>query len=292
MIFLEYALILLSALILCAGFMLSVRSLRAPLGRDTGRVIPIYFASLTVLLLALGTDYAMRGAIPVSTLRYSMLLFSGVLLAVATALMRATHSLLLGILVIPVVLMLQMLALFFDRSSASRESLTLLGNTLTTIHVLLFLVSYAFLFMGAGFSAMFLLMDRLLKDKTYPAIFFKLPGLARLDGYSYGCALAGLGLLTGAIAVALTSTRVVPPGSHMVRITSDFTILATLVLWGYYAVYLFLRFRMRLAGRKAAYGAIAGVALMLVVYFSGKTTRQNPLHGFATPQQASSAVTR
>jgi ABC-type uncharacterized transport system permease subunit len=290
LIALENALIVLSALILGAGFALSVRNLLAPLQQGTGKMFLVNGAAFIVLLAAIAVDFGGRGIVPLSTLRDSMLLFAAVLLAVSTIMMRATGSPLLVLLTVPVVVLLQVLSLFFDHWFASPESSATLGTTLTTVHVLLFLVSYAFLFMAAVFSAMFLLMDRFLKEKAYSPVFFKLPGLAKLDAYAYGSALAGLGLLTGAVAMALAALRAAP-GASAASVFTDYTMFASLILWAYYAAYVLLRIRARVVPRRASYLAICGLALILFFYFSSKVLRPSGLHGFGFPR-ASAEVRR
>ena len=291
MTLLENSLIILSTLVLAIGFGLSVRSLLAPLHEGLKRALVFNGIGFVLLAGAFAVDLAARPELPLSTMRASMLLFGLILLAVSSVMTYAAGSLLLSVLSAPVVILLQLLSLFFDRWPASEAGMQTFGATITTIHIALFLVSYAFLIIAAGFSAMFLVMDHLLKEKAYSPVFFKLPGLTRLDTYAYWSALAGLGVLTGGIALALVSARaasaVVPA-----PLGFDFTIIGTLVVWAYYAAYVLMRIRLRIPARRAALVGVCGLAIVLAVYFFSKMWGPTGIHGFGVTERASAGAPR
>ena len=125
------------------------------------------------------------------------------------------------------------------------------------MHVGLVLVAFAGLTLTAGLSALYLWQERRLKRRATTILRKPAPSLATLDSLSLRLVAWSLPALTLGIGVGIG--RLVDRGDAV-----DAVVVATLVTWAVWAAYLVLRLR-GLAGRRAAYVALAGFVLVIVV---------------------------
>jgi HemX protein len=247
------------------------------------------FASAALLVVELSVDSVWRERFPLETLRDSALVFSLILLASVFVAERAANSRIPALVMVPFAMALQCVALFFDRWFATGEARQGLGNTLMTIHIVLFLFSYAAFLVAAAFSVLFLLLDRRLKSRDITPALKHAPGLAGLDQLAHRAAGLGLLLLTLAAGLSFALLARLPeiagPAVPAARgIAGDLTVWSTAILWAYYAVYLALRDRMGWVGKRACYAILTGLVLVVVFYFAGKVLPGGSLHGFALPE--------
>src|SRR3954449_3007727 len=131
------------------------------------------------------------------------------------------------------------------------------SNLFLVVHVGLVLVAFAGLTLTAGLSALYLWQERRLKQRATTILPKPAPSLATLDSLSFRLVAWSLPALTLGIGVGIA--RLVDRGDDV-----DALVVATLVTWVVWAAYLVLRLR-GVAGRRAAYLALAGFLLVIVV---------------------------
>jgi ABC-type uncharacterized transport system permease subunit len=131
------------------------------------------------------------------------------------------------------------------------------SNLFLVLHVGLVLVAFAGFTLASALSGLYLWQERRLKRREATIFRRPAPSLATLDRLAARTALVSLPPLTLGIAVGIG--RLVDRGDHV-----DALVVATLVTWCAWVAYAVLRTR-GWAGRRAAYLALAGFALLIVV---------------------------
>src|SRR3954470_16251148 len=131
------------------------------------------------------------------------------------------------------------------------------SNLFLVLHVGLVLVAFAGLTLTAGLSALYLWQERRLKRRATTILRRPAPSLATLDALSLRLVAWSLPALTLGMGVGIG--RLVDRGDDV-----DALVVAALAAWLVWAAYLVLRLR-GIAGRRAAYLALAGFALVIVV---------------------------
>jgi ABC-type uncharacterized transport system permease subunit len=131
------------------------------------------------------------------------------------------------------------------------------SNLFLVVHVGLVLAAFAGFTLIAGLSALYLWQERRLKQRNAGILRKPAPSLATLDRLSFRLAAWSLPALTLGIAVGVA--RLIDRGDSV-----DALVVATLVTWVIWSAYLVLRVR-GFAGRRAAYVALAGFLLIVVV---------------------------
>ncbi len=163
---------------------------------------------------------------------------------------------LLGLTVMPfaaLLLLAAWLAGALDEPTDVRYSALFLA-----LHVGLVLAAFAGFTVAAGLSALYLWEERRLKLRRTRRVLGRAPSLLVLDAVAARTVALALAALTGGIAVGLA--RLGGPGGRL-----DALMAATVVMWGVYALYLLLRAQAGWQGRRAAYLALLGFALVVVV---------------------------
>jgi len=131
------------------------------------------------------------------------------------------------------------------------------SNLFLVVHVGLVLLAFAGLTVAACLSGLYLWQERRLKRRAATILSRPVPSLAALDRLTLRLVAVSLPLLTLGIAVGLVRLLVRDDAV-------DALVVATLVTWAAWAAYLVLRLR-GLTGRRAAYVALAGFLLVIVV---------------------------
>jgi ABC-type uncharacterized transport system permease subunit len=131
------------------------------------------------------------------------------------------------------------------------------SNLFLVVHVGLVLVAFAGFTLTAGLSALYLWQERRLKQRDAGILRKPAPSLATMDRLSFRLVAWSLPALTLGIGVGIA--RLIDRGDSV-----DALVVATLVTWVVWAAYLVLRVR-GFAGRRAAYVALAGFLLLIVV---------------------------
>jgi ABC-type uncharacterized transport system permease subunit len=131
------------------------------------------------------------------------------------------------------------------------------SNLFLVLHVGLVLAAFAGFTLTAGLSALYLWQERRLKQRAVTILRRPAPSLATLDRLSLRLVAFSLPALTLGIGVGVG--RLIDRGDAV-----DALVVATLVTWVVWAAYLVARIR-GIAGRRAAYVALAGFVLVIVV---------------------------
>jgi ABC-type uncharacterized transport system permease subunit len=162
---------------------------------------------------------------------------------------------LLGVAVMPLAAILLVVARAGGGTNAGSKSRY--GNLFLVLHVGLVLLAFAGLTLAAALSALYLWQERRLKQRATTILRRPAPSLATLVHLSFRLVVVSLPALTLGIAVGI--------GRLVIRNDSvDALVVATLVTWVVWTGYLVARLR-GVSGRRAAYVALAGFVLVIVV---------------------------
>ncbi len=132
------------------------------------------------------------------------------------------------------------------------------SNLFLVLHVGLVLAAFAGFTLAAALSALYVWQERRLKTRPGAILRRQVPALATLDALAFRAVVWSLPLLTLGIAVGLV--RLVVQDDRL-----DALIAATAATWLVWCAYLALRVLAGWTGRRAAYLALAGFALVVVV---------------------------
>ncbi|MGH3007905.1 MAG: cytochrome c biogenesis protein CcsA [Gaiellaceae bacterium] len=132
------------------------------------------------------------------------------------------------------------------------------SNLFLVLHVGLVLAAFAGLTLAAALSGLYVWQERWLKTRPATILRRQVPALATLDALALRTVAWSVPLLTLGIAVGLG--RLVSRGDHF-----DALIAATVATWIVWSAYLGLRLLAGWAGRRAAYLALVGFVLVVVV---------------------------
>ena len=128
------------------------------------------------------------------------------------------------------------------------------GGGWLSIHVGLFLLGYAALFLTFIAGVMYLIQERELKSKRPRAFYYRLPPLNKLDQVAHQT--LGFGFI--AVTLGLIVASVYASARWGVSWIVDPTIALAFITWAIYLAMLFSRVAIGWRGRKSAYFAIAG----------------------------------
>ena len=168
---------------------------------------------------------------------------------------RARYRL-LGLAVMPVAVLLFALAGAGGGTEAGAQSD--LSNLFLVLHVGLVLAGFAGFTLAAALAALYLFQERRLKSRRPSVLRLPAPPLAALDRFGVRTIAVALPALTLGIVVGIA--RLFSSDGSL-----DAVMGATLGTWAAYAAFLVLRLGFGVRGRRAAYLALAGFALVLVV---------------------------
>jgi ABC-type uncharacterized transport system permease subunit len=128
------------------------------------------------------------------------------------------------------------------------------GNLFLTLHVGFVLAAFAGFTLAAALAGLYLIEERRLQRRSADILRLKLPPLATLERVTSTAITISLPLLTAGLAIGLV--RLFDHGEGV-----DALIVATILGWLVYGAFVALR----PTGRTAAYMALAGFAVVIVV---------------------------
>ncbi len=160
--------------------------------------------------------------------------------------------------------------------SGVRELPPVLDHWLFPVHVILAFLGNAVFALAFAAGIMYLVQERLLKSKTFNALYYRLPSLDMLDRINYSCLSFGFPLLTlGIISGSVWAE--VAWGSYW---SWDPKQTWGLITWLLYAAMLHSRLTVGWRGRRAAIFAIIGF-LCLLFSFLGVNLLMDGQHAFS-----------
>ena len=162
---------------------------------------------------------------------------------------------LLGLVVMPIAASLLLVAKAGGGTGVGRHSHY--SNLFLVLHVGLVLAAFAGFTLAASLSGLYVWQERRLKQRATTILRRPAPSLATLDRLAARTVYVSLPALTLGIGVGIA--RLVERGDDV-----DAVVVATLATWSVWAAYVVLRAR-GWSGRRAAYLALVGFALLIVV---------------------------
>ena len=163
---------------------------------------------------------------------------------------------LLGLAVMPPAALL--LALAWAAGGAGEPARSEFGDVFLAFHVGLVLAGFAGFTVAAGLALLYLWQERRLKRRSPKVLRLRAPSLETLDGLTGRTIAVALPALTLGIGVGLGGLEADGGGF-------DATMGVTLLTWVVYAAFLVLRYEAGWRGRRTAYLALAGFALVVLV---------------------------
>ncbi len=150
-----------------------------------------------------------------------------------------------------------LLASWLAGAGASREAAAY-STPFLVFHVGLVLAAFAGLTLAAAMSGLYLFEERRLKHRRTASVIGRMPSLVTLDALAARTVLVALPALAAGVGLGLVRLR--ESGGSF-----DALMGASLLTIAVYAAYLLLRLEAGWRGRRAAYLALAGFALVIVV---------------------------
>jgi ABC-type uncharacterized transport system permease subunit len=162
---------------------------------------------------------------------------------------------LLGLVVMPLAALL--LAVSYAAGGIGSSGETRFSTLFLVVHVGLVLAGFAGLTLAAALAALYLWEEGQLKRRSPSILRFRAPSLATLDVLIGKTVAIALGLLTLGITVGFARIRD--------RSDLDLVMAVTVLTWAVYGAFLGLRYGAGWRGRRAAFVALAGFALVVAL---------------------------
>jgi ABC-type uncharacterized transport system permease subunit len=163
---------------------------------------------------------------------------------------------LLGLAVMPLAALLLVLA--WAAGGAGEPVESEFGNAFLALHVGLVLAGFAGFTVAAALALLYLWQERRLKQRLPTVLRLRSPSLETLDSLTGRTIAVALPALT--LGVGIGFGRLQSGGGSF-----DATMAVTLLTWVVYAAFLVLRYEAGWRGRRTAYLALAGFALVVLV---------------------------
>ena len=167
----------------------------------------------------------------------------------------------IGLYVTPAVCVL--LAIAWTQFKAPVHLVPALKSDIVVIHVTVIFIAVAAFAVAGGAAVIYLIEERQLKRKKTGSVLGRLPSLSTLDRLTGHAIMFGLPFLTMGIAAGMIRAE----KFKVAHWWSDPLVLMAMATWVVYAVYVYGRLASGWRGRRAAYLAIVGLALLLAIRF-------------------------
>ena len=251
-------------------FLVDVLLRRASLGKFARGALII---GMLVHTASLATRYAEVGQTPVANLHEALSFFAWMLIG-SFLLFDLRYRLdILGALVCPmaVIMMIAGGTLFYEAPAQN----PMLDSWWFPVHVSLACAGYAVFTLAFLVGIMYLLQERMLKNKSFSGLYYRLPSLDILDTLNYRCLTFGFPLMTMAIISGAVWANQAWGGYWR----WDPKETSALITWLLYAALLHGRLNVGWRGRRAAIFAIIGF-LGLLFSFLGVNLLLSVEHSF------------
>jgi ABC-type uncharacterized transport system permease subunit len=202
---------------------------------------------------------------PVEGIHFPMSVVSMLMCVVYLVMRRRYRIDVVGAFVAPLALTSLLASRFVGGGTSVVDQAPRFKSALIPLHVTANLLGVALFSLAFGAAALYLVQERLLKEKRIEGLFQRLPPLDALDRAEHRFLLAGFPLLTVGILIGTLWARQVEMGGAQALLRAAFGYLTWLLI----AAVLLLRAAAGWRGRRAAYGTIAGfgfAVLVLILY--------------------------
>lgn len=228
-------------------------------GKPLSRITPKLFLKFALLFhtLYIGALVLVHSATP-----HGALIFSTWLMVLLFIYLESRFRLeSLGMFVSPLAFAGLSYAYTFSFKSPSQISFT---GVWAKVHLPFIFSSYALLFLATASSIIYLLQEKILKQKNKHALFLRFPSLELVDTISYNLVIIGFPLLTlGLIAGILWQRSLKSPSIK----SWDPKVVWAIFTWVIYLGYLNCRSVLNWKGRKSAYLLVFGFAVIVIGLF-------------------------
>jgi ABC-type uncharacterized transport system permease subunit len=195
---------------------------------------------------------------PINSVHFMMSVMS-MLMCVAYLAVRGRYRIdVVGAFVAPLALVSLLASRFVGADVAPRFK-----SALLPVHVTMNLLGIALFTLAFGAAVLYLVQERLLKEKHLAGLFQRLPPLDSLDRAEHKFLLGGFPLLTVGVLIGTLWAKQIAHGGDLIRAALGYA------TWALIAGVLLLRAAAGWRGRRAAYGTIAGfgfAVLVLILY--------------------------
>lgn len=158
------------------------------------------------------------------------------------------------------------------RSRIPMNENPLLAGQLVSVHVMAVLASFGLFAVSSSCAILYLMQNRLLKQRRHNALFRRLPALETLDRTAYYAVAYAMPFLTLGLVLGILRTfgggLNHPPGAFL----TDPHTIAALFTWLLYLIYFLARLLLGWRGARLQYLLIMGLCVALSLYFIPTTT--------------------
>jgi cytochrome c-type biogenesis protein CcsB len=219
-------------------------------------VLGLGLISHATAILALAVE---MGRFPVADLRSALSFFAFLTtLAFFLAYLRYRINL-LGILMLPLAFVLTVLSAIEPGRALEPPSL---ASPWVVVHIACIMLGYAGFFLTFVAAVMYLIQEKELKSKKPRTVFYRLPSLEVCDHLYRRSLIFGFPFLTAGILTGFVWASLAWHGDWQL----DPKILSALITWVIYLILFSARLSGNWSGRRSAYVAIFGFAIMMVTF--------------------------
>ena len=226
------------------------------------------FAAVGLHTVAIGVHCARTHQTPFTTPAESLSAsaWAIALAYLALELLRKPSPTALGAVALPAAFLCLFTGAFLRSApSTAAAPLPLLNSNLISLHILSILFAFGLLVLAFGCAALYLTQHRMLKRKhVHSGLFGKLPPLASLDQLAFTLVAFAFPLLTVGLAAGIV---VALTGGLRGLWGADPMVLASIVTWLVYGLYLALHTVAHWRGPRANYLLLGGLLAALMTYF-------------------------
>jgi cytochrome c-type biogenesis protein CcsB len=230
---------------------------RDKLGKAARWVLVGGFATHTLVLV---TRFLEAGHTPVTNLHESLSFSAWTIVGIYLLFDTRYRLAVIGAFITPLAVIL----MFFGGATFTRvaEIDPVLQSWWFPVHVVLAFLGNAMFTLAFAVSVMYLLQERMLKNKKLSALFYRLPSLSTLDDINYKCLTFGFPLMTMGIITGAVWANSAWGGYWRWDPKETWS----LIVWFIYAALLHGRLTAGWRGRRAAIFSIIGFLCLLFSY--------------------------
>ena len=248
-------------LLSAVGYGFSLTTRRVSAARMATWVLFAAFLCHSVSFFALFAVSA--GRTPLASIHETLSLFVWAMTGTYLVLQLKTKTRVLGAFISPVAVVVMIVASV--RLGGEVSLSTDLQSSLVSVHVFLSVIGEALFVIAGAAGAMYLIQDRLIKNRGKRSFSRYLPSLRDLDRIHHICLLAGFPLLTLGIIVGSAWARTAWGSVWQ----WDPKQVWTLAFWLLYAFLLHQRLAIGWKGHRAALFSILALAVLIFLFFAG-----------------------